>query len=336
MKRQALDDLRAAIEANTQQRSLEDLRAEGKQNVRIVSGERVFQIITAVVHDLINREVGQITERDRDRIVSKTKQEFDRVLKMQTKQDGLILGQKDLIEDYKRRLARASERLGDDGKQLEELREQLRERELELERLRGERETLAAELSAARERSGESEDLNALRDEMTAMKTVLHVLEDRSAKTEEALVERLSQREEDGARQMEERFADTLEEALDRITRTMEAATAKPIDVVVEATDVLIDKLFDSEDEMDTNLGQLDVEKRTSRSGISRNLDRLKALRSNEPAEEPGKKNKKKRRSTRGPDAQVERVSDESSRKMKESMHRLRSVRGNAPEKGEE
>jgi chromosome segregation ATPase len=334
MKRQALDDLRAAIEANTEQRSLEDLRAEGKQNVRIVSGERVFQIITAIVHDLINREVGQITERDRDRIVSKTKQEFDRVLQMQSKQDGLLRGQKDLIEDYKRRLGRASKRLGDDGKLLEGLRETLRERELELERLRGERETLAAELSAARERSGESEDLNALRDEMTDMKTVLRVLEERSAKTEEALVERLSQREVDGARQMEERFADSLEEALDRITKTMEAATAKPIDVVVEATDVLIDKLFDSEDEMDTNLGQLDVEKRTSRSGISRNLDRLKALRAKEPDEEPKKKTK--RRSTRGPDAQVEKVSDESSRKMKESMNRLRSVRGNAPEKGEE
>ncbi|MHC4931262.1 MAG: hypothetical protein ACYTGV_03630 [Planctomycetota bacterium] len=335
MKRQALEDLRAAIEANTEERSLEDLRAEGKQNVRIVSGERVFQIIDAIVHDVINGEVGQITERDRDRIVKQTKQEFDRVLQLQAKQDGLIRGQKDLIEDYKRRLDRASARLGDDGKLLEELREKLRERELELERLRGERETLAAELSAAREHSGDSEDLNALRGEMTAMKTVLRVLEERSAKTEEALLERLSQREADGARQMEERFADSLEEALDRITKTMEAATAKPIDVVVEATDVLIDKLFDSEDEMDTNLGRLDVDKRTSRSGISRNLDRLKALRSSEPEKQSGKK-QKKRRSTRGPDAQVETVSDESSRKMKESMNRLRSVRGNEPEESEE
>jgi hypothetical protein len=327
MKRQALEDLRAAIEANTKQRSLEELRAEGKQKVRVVSGERVFQIINAIVRDIIAQEVGEITERDRDRIVKRSKQEFDRVLKMQTKQDGLILGQKDLLEEYKRRVEKLNDRLREDGGRVEELDERLRARDLELERLRGEKETLSAELEAARERSGESEDVKELRGELTQVKSLLKVLEERSATANEALLERLLAREAAGAHELEERFSTTLEDALDRITKTMEAATARPIDVAIEATDVLIDKLFDAEDEMDTNLGRLEVEERTSRTGIARNLDKLRQMRAQD--EEPETPKKKRRR--RGPDAKTEKVSDESLRKMKESMNRLKTVRANAP-----
>ena len=66
----------------------------------------------------------------------------------------------------------------------------------------------------------------------------------------------------------------------------MEAATAKPIDVRIEATDVLVDKLFDTDDtELRSNLEHLDVEVKTSKAGIGGNLARLKALRTAVPAE---------------------------------------------------
>jgi chromosome segregation ATPase len=104
MRRQAIDNLRAAIEANTEKRSIEQLQAQGKRHVRVVSGEKVMQIIKAIVADIVDREVGEVTQQDRERIVNETKQQFDRVLKMQSEQDDLIKEQKEIVADYRRKV----------------------------------------------------------------------------------------------------------------------------------------------------------------------------------------------------------------------------------------
>ena len=58
MSRPALRGIGQAIKANTTEKSIDDLRAEGKKRVRVVSSERVMAIIQAIVDDTINAEVG--------------------------------------------------------------------------------------------------------------------------------------------------------------------------------------------------------------------------------------------------------------------------------------
>ncbi len=399
MRPQAFDDLRTAIEQNTERRSLEDLKAEGKKHVRVVSGEKVMRIIRAIVDDIVDREVGELNSKDRDRIVHETKAQFDRVLKMQTDQDAVIREQKAIIDEHKRQLeelraerqqalrerdearredqttqqsiARLEERLDrsrttienyehefkgqageneelkrrvtaqeqqiallgsqledarsldenrgaleerlgeakatiescngeiqrlrerarDDGALLGELKEALQAKELEAERLSERVGSLQAQLDSAREDDGESAAVSDLRSELAEMKSVLLGMEQKKPEADEAtlsaLMEKLAEREAATSREFDGKFEESLDKALDQITRTMEAATARPIDVRVEATDVLVDKLFDTDDtELKSNLEHLDVEVKKSKTGIAGNLERLKALRTaGEPEE---------------------------------------------------
>jgi hypothetical protein len=132
MRRQALDNLRAAIEANTERRTLDQLKAQGKRSVRVVSGEKVMQIITAIVNDVVDREVGDATDRDRDRIVQDTKSQFDRVLKIQADQEALLQEQKDLVGQYRDKLEAAQAEVERVRKQIEDLRAEEGEREAHL------------------------------------------------------------------------------------------------------------------------------------------------------------------------------------------------------------
>jgi len=132
MRRQAIDHLRAAIEANTEKRSIDQLKAQGKRHVRVVSGEKVMQIIKAIVNDIVDREVGELNERDRERIVNETKGQFDRVLKLQTEQDALLKQQKELAEEYRGKLEAVQADHDRTRAQLEELRAQQSGREAKL------------------------------------------------------------------------------------------------------------------------------------------------------------------------------------------------------------
>ena len=397
MRPQAFDDLRAAIEQNTERRSLEDLKAEGKKHVRVVSGEKVMRIIRAIVDDIVDREVGELNSQDRDRIVHETKSQFDRVLKMQTDQDSVIREQKAIIEEHKQQLEairaerqqltrerddarrddqstqqkiarleerldrskttidnyehefrtrteeqeelkrrvagqeqqivlltgqledarthdqsrgaleerlgeakatiescnseiqRLNQRIRDDDALLGELKEALQAKELEAERLSERVGALQSQIDRAREDAGESSAVSDLRSELADMKSVLLGMDQRKPEADEAtlsaLMEKLSEREADTAREFDGKFEQSLDKALNQITRTMEAATARPIDVRVEATDVLVDRLFDTDSELRSNLEHLEVEVKTSKTGIAGNLARLKALRTAVPAE---------------------------------------------------
>ncbi|MHC4136647.1 MAG: hypothetical protein ACYS0K_16940 [Planctomycetota bacterium] len=479
MRRKALDNLRAAIEANTQRRTIDELKAQGKKHVRIVSGDKVMQIIKAIVSDIVDREVGELTQRDRERIVAETKQEFDRVVKMQADQDAMLQEQKDISKQYKAKFEAAHEQQQRLHQQMDRLRAEHAEREAkqraeyqarinkmkdcqsstdelvteatqEKERLErmlvderrqhGEREErvkadyeariktlmaeqkdlvermkaekgaavgrqekavtkmqeraqkadervsaladaklraderveqaekdlkaahaqrdeavhkaqeqekavhqlemglenakgtvenaqreikrLQGELAEAREKAGQTDAVAALQGQLAQMHQFLATLDERSGGVDEAtmtaLLEQLSQRETMSTQELEERFNASLDASLDKITKTMEAATAKPIDIVVEATDVLVDKLFDGDYAMTTNLDELEVDKRTSRKGIAGNLAALRKMRGS-----AGKKAEEK-----GGDDGGDTDSKDSKKKKKDaSVERLKAVR---------
>ncbi|MHC4941062.1 MAG: hypothetical protein ACYTHK_19160 [Planctomycetota bacterium] len=81
------------------------------------------------------------------------------------------------------------------------------------------------------------------------------------------------------ATDLEERFKTAMNEAVERLGKTIRAATASPIDNSVEATDALVARIFDQPEELDSNLGGLDVEVSTDEDGIGASLARLRALR---------------------------------------------------------
>jgi hypothetical protein len=170
MRRQALDNLRAAIEANTERRTLDQLKAQGKRSVRVVSGEKVMQIITAIVNDVVDREVGDATERDRDRIVDETKQQFDRVLKIQADQESLLQEQREIAQQYREKLEAAQAEVERVRRQIEDLRAEEGEREAHLiaehqELLRELNERYTAAAGSAKALQQEKERLTEMLEE---------------------------------------------------------------------------------------------------------------------------------------------------------------------------
>lgn len=200
MSRQALNGISQVIKANTTEKSIDDLRAEGKKRVRVVSSERVMTIIQAIVDDTIASEVGEITKRDRDRIVGDTQERFSRVLKMQ----------QDLEQ------------------QLDDLRGSLRDTEVERDRLRGEKTLLEAQLEAARVAEGGEDAAARLTREMARVRDALERTAREPGTVDEAalvrVAEKISARETQNAR----RLAADLEEIRSRLDAVVrEAATAR-------------------------------------------------------------------------------------------------------------
>ncbi len=115
MKACDIKNLSKVIEAHTEQRTLEELAAQGRKRFRVVSGAKVLRLIEAVVDDTIRRETSERVRKDRDRIVSETKRRFDKVLAIQAEQEALLRAEKER--------ARAAERA------LEEERNRQTERE---------------------------------------------------------------------------------------------------------------------------------------------------------------------------------------------------------------
>lgn len=226
----------------------------------------------------------------------------------------------------------------------EKARAALENYDRELKRVIAERDQLAADLAVAREKAGENAAVSELRGEMDQLKAFLM---ERSSGTSEETVEtllaRLAERESQSSQSLEEKFTRTLDESLDKITRTMEAATAKPIEVEVAATDALVSRLFDlGDDELSSNMDDLEVEVKTSKSGILGNLQALKAMRTGKavPQEEPlapeAKDEPEKEDASpsgskgdhAGPEAESEAVPADARKKISASMERLKAVRG--------
>jgi len=197
MSRHALNGIGQVIKANTTEKSIDDLRAEGKKRVRVVSSERVMTIIQAIVDDTINSEVGEITKRDRDRIVGETKERFSSVLKMQ----------QDLEQD------------------LDDLRGQLRDAQLERDRLRGEKSLLEAQLETSRRADGETDSVAQLARELARVREAVE-RSSRDVGADEAaaarVVEKIAARDAQNAR----RLATELEDVRSRLDAVARDAAA--------------------------------------------------------------------------------------------------------------
>jgi hypothetical protein len=104
-----------------------------------------------------------------------------------------------------------------------------------------------------------------------------------------------------------------------------------------------VDKLFDlGQDQVSSNLGQLDVHESTSKAGIAGNLEALKKMRAKaaggsgaaepkaeapKPAPKPPKPPAKTEDGLNGPEAEAAVANADTKRKISASMERLKAVR---------
>lgn len=123
MDKTAVSDLSSAIHANSRRLTLDELKAQGKRHVRVVSAQRVMRIIEAIVDDAIGRETSRKVRTDRDKIISETRQQFDRVMKLQAEQEAAVREHREEAEAARRDHAAASERLKNVSAEFEAERE---------------------------------------------------------------------------------------------------------------------------------------------------------------------------------------------------------------------
>jgi len=229
MNKNQRDSVVGAIESHTELVSLERLAAEGKQRVRVISGEKAMALIEAVVDQAIAERSGE----DRQQVVRDAAEQFEKLARQQAEAEALAKRQAVYIRKLEK-LVRNRDR-----------------------RLANARETILSY----------DAEIQRLADRLKV-----------ESKWEE-LRELIATHGSNKATDLEERFKSAMNEAVDRLGKTIRAATSKPIDNSIEATDALVARLFDRPDEIDSNLGGLDVEVSTAEDGIGASLARLRAMR---------------------------------------------------------
>ncbi|MEN8149777.1 MAG: hypothetical protein ABFS86_08125 [Planctomycetota bacterium] len=127
--RMVASDLSDVIRSYTETRTIEELTAQGKRRVRIVSGRMVQRIIQAIVDDTIARETAERIPKDREWIASETCIQFDRFMKFQADQEAVIRERDELVRKYREQAESASERIDRATARLEEERDGWAERE---------------------------------------------------------------------------------------------------------------------------------------------------------------------------------------------------------------
>jgi len=229
MPNEQRDDVVAAIESHTELVSLERLAAEGKRQVRVISGEKALALIEAVVGQALAERGGD----DRAALVRDAAEQFEKLAGQQAEKEAVIKQ----LEERVRRLEKMVRRR---DRRLENARQTILSYDAEIQRL-----------------------ADRLKVE---------------SKWEE-LREMLASQGATKATDLEERFRSAMNEAVERLGKTLQAAATRPIDNSIEATDALVARLFDRPDELDSNLGGLDVEVTTAGDGIGDSLARLRAMR---------------------------------------------------------
>lgn len=270
MKQSDRELLSSVIEQNTRRVTLAELAQRGNRHVRVISGTKTLELIEAIVDRTIARRAGELADADRERIVREAEQQFRQVSRIQAEAEALIEQQKAHMQQQARALAayRAKQ---------QEMLLALRRREKRLANARRTIDSYDAEIERLARRGKEDAALiERLRRELAEREDRLPGLVEGALET---ILQRLAERDGAAGSELEERFRKSLDESLEKIRKTLHHATARPVDRAVEATDVLVSKVFDDEDSMDTNLGRLDVHVSTMRAGIQDSLERLRRMR---------------------------------------------------------
>ncbi len=97
MQGQDLKNVASVIEENSQWVTLQQLVAQGKSHVRVISRRKTLQLVEAVVEDAIRRGSVEVPEAQRKRIVAEANDQFQRVSRIQAESESLIQKQQELL-----------------------------------------------------------------------------------------------------------------------------------------------------------------------------------------------------------------------------------------------
>jgi hypothetical protein len=217
----------------------------------VARGNRHVRVISGqktmeLLEAVVDETIRRMAGADRDRIVQEAEDQFRRVARIQAEAEALI-------EQQKAHIQRQAKEIQLRVEHEKELASALRRREARLARAR---QTILSY-------DAEIERLTKEVHGRDLVETLLTKLGERDAKTED-------------------RIRQGLDDTLDKVRKALSASVARPVDTPVAATDALVSKVF--EEDMDSNLGHLDVQVSTL-EGIADSLDRLRKLRGQMPSD---------------------------------------------------
>ena len=209
MKRKTKRDVHAVLKEHARRRSIDDLAREGTKHIRVLSGDKILELLQAIVDDAVG-DSGLVSEAERDRLVAESKRQFEDLARQQAGADREIAQLRQTCEEARTTLA-ASERERD------ALRTEIGQRDEQIAQLQAK---LRTQTDQAESIGRHVDELQHLEGQLT---TRLQTAETRAEQLAAQLAA-AEQRQPD-IRQMEERLATaraTVESYDQEITRLLE------------------------------------------------------------------------------------------------------------------
>jgi DNA repair exonuclease SbcCD ATPase subunit len=272
---ESIQDVREALSARAETRSLDDLGRGGRQRVRVIRAEHVGEMIDAVVQRAV-AESGLISREEADRLVARSREEFASVhAERQRDAEELVRTRRDLQESDRRReaLTRQLESVEEDLASVEQERDDVRTRATLAEGAKTAAEERIAELEAALAEARSSVAALEAAAPATATAPVAPQVAVAEPESVEPAVPSQGGANPDALTQALERLTSSMNDRLEKMGRKMGISSA------VEADQSNLDGLFANLDEqsVESNLDSVEVKQRQA-GGIAANLARLKKL----------------------------------------------------------
>ncbi|MGA0869702.1 MAG: hypothetical protein ACO3UM_12305 [Planctomycetota bacterium] len=275
---ESIQDVRQALSARAETRSLDDLGKGGRQRVRVIRAEHVGEMIEAAVQRAV-AESGLISREEADRLVARSREEFSAVhAERQRDAEDLVRTRRDLQEADRRReaLTRQLASVEEDLASVESERDEARTRATLAEGAKSVAEERVAELEAALAEARRAVELFEAAPPASAapVTTASSAIEPTEAQSvEPAATPVQGAANPDALTQALERLTSSMNERLEKMGRKMGISSA------VEADQSSLDGLFANLDEqrVESNFDAVEVKQRQT-GGIAANLARLKKL----------------------------------------------------------
>jgi DNA repair exonuclease SbcCD ATPase subunit len=272
---ESIQDVREALSARAETRSLDDLGRGGRQRVRVIRAEHVGEMIDAAVQRAV-AESGLISREEADRLVARSREEFASVhAERQRDAEELVRTRRDLQESDRRReaLTRQLESVEEDLASVEQERDDVRTRATLAEGAKTAAEERIAELEAALAEARSSVAALEAAAPATSTAPVAPQVAVAEPESVEPAVPSQGGANPDALTQALERLTSSMNDRLEKMGRKMGISSA------VEADQSNLDGLFANLDEqsVESNLDSVEVKQRQA-GGIAANLARLKKL----------------------------------------------------------
>ncbi|MGA0059041.1 MAG: hypothetical protein ACO3RU_05585 [Planctomycetota bacterium] len=272
---ESIQDVREALSARAETRSLDDLGKGGRQRVRVIRAEHVGEMIEAAVQRAV-AESGLISREEADRLVARSREEFSAVhAERQRDAEEVVRTRRDLQEANRRReaLTRQLASVEEDLASVESERDEARTRATLAEGAKSVAEERVAELEAALAEARRAVELfeAAPPAPVTTASSAIEPTEAQSVEPAATPVQGAANP--DALTQALERLTSSMNERLEKMGRKMGISSA------VEADQSSLDGLFANLDEqrVESNFDAVEVKQRQT-GGIAANLARLKKL----------------------------------------------------------